>query len=453
MERKESLYNLLGDRVWPATVEDTNDPLRSGRIKARVKYLFDDIETEDLPWSSPWKSLHGRDFITPEKGKIVNVLFFNGDINSPEYFSTEHFDINLQKKLEELSEDDYKTFGALYYDKDLRIFKIESEGYTLDYKNTKIKISEQSDMTLQLKDNKSQLNLGDVDATQKALLTDHFFEWMSTFLAALKDNAYIGNLGVPVITGPTLMTAISQFNDLKDTFMSKHVFIVDNDSVSPQTDKYSTQEGDAIKSYENETVLDIKNEDLVKGIKVVEVPKEDNITYGIDDEDISSTDTTSYSAETKPSDINADIYIPVKYERQHNIIGCLATSISMAINYLKGKAITSESDILENYADSNNNINFHTVVKSFGNKSKKISYTEDNITETVKTLLNKNKKPVIIKVRSVSKPNNTSKQHYVLGIGVTSDNRIIIHDPNRGRDNIILDTKRLHPSGYIGTIL
>lgn len=449
----QSLQELLGDRVWPAIVEETNDPLHAGRIKARVKYLFDDIETEDLPWSSPWKSLHGRDFITPEKGKIVNVLFFNGDINSPEYFSTEHFDINLQNKLEELTEDDYASFASLYYDKNLRIFKTESDGFTLDYKNSKISISDESDMTLQLKNNVTQLNIGDKDANQKALLTDHFFDWMNTFLNALNTNAYIGNLGVPVVTSPTLTNAIAQFNQLKDTFMSKHVFIVDNDSITEQNIKYSTQEGDAIKSYENNTVLDIKNEDLVKGIKVVETKKEDNITYGIDDEDISSTDTTSYTAEQKPADVNAEIYIPVKYKKQNNKIGCLATSIAMAINYIKGKEITSESDILNNYADNSGNISFTTVVKTFGNKANKISYSSDDIVTKVKNLLEKNKKPVVIKVRSVSKPNNTSKQHYVLGIGVTTDNRIIIHDPNRNRDNIMLDNKRLHPSGYIGTIL
>jgi hypothetical protein len=447
------LSDLLGDRVWPAIVEDINDPLRTGRVKARVKYIFDDIDVEDLPWASPWKSLYGKGYKGPDKGQIVNVTFFNGDVNSPEYFASEHFDINLQTKLEEITPEDYKTFAAIYYDKDLRIIKTDSDGFSLDYKNSKLNINENSDVTLQLKDNNTQLNLGDIDATQKALLTDHFFDWFSNFISALKNNAYIGNLGAPVVTGPQLMSVITQFDSLKDTFMSKHVFIVDNDEVTKQDAIYSQQEGDIYKSFENESIIDIKNEKLNKKLTETEKPKVDlnNKSNGIDEEDISIVNN-DYNSDKVISNNDYKIYLPVKYERQKNKIGCLATSISMAINYLKNKIITSESDILNNYADSNNNISFTSVVKTFGNKAKKIPYTESNILKTISDLLEKNNKPVIIKVKSISKPNRNDKQHFVLAIGITNNNQIVIHDPNRGKDNIVLDNKRLHSDGYIGII-
>lgn len=450
----DKLVELLGDRVWPAVVEDINDPMRTGRVKARVKYIFDDIDVDDLPWASPWKPLHGKDYKGPDKGQIVNVTFFNGDVNSPEYFASEHFDVNLQSKLEELTPDDYKTFAAIYYDRNLRIFKTDTDGLTIDYKNSKLNVNDDSDITMQLKDSNTQLNLGDLDATQKALLTDHFFNWFITFMSALKDQPYFGNMGAPVVTGPALMAAISQFDSLKDTFMSKHVFIVDNDEVTKQDKTYSQQEGDTYKSYENESVIDIKAEQLNKNLHEVEKPKtnanENN--NGIDEEDISVTDNTGYDSERIISDSTYKIRLQVKYERQRNKIGCLATSIAMAINYLKGRPITSESDILSNYADGNNNISFTGVVKSFGNKAKKIPYTANNIVDTVNNLLQKSGKPVIIKVKSISKPNRLDKQHFVLAIGITNNNRIVIHDPNRGKDNIILDERRLHPDGYIGII-
>ena len=100
--------DILLKKTYAGIVEDNNDPKRLGRVKVRVFEVYSEIETEDIPWASPWKDLNGENFILPEKGKVVTVIFENGDLYKPEYIYSEHFNLNLENKLKSLSEGDYK---------------------------------------------------------------------------------------------------------------------------------------------------------------------------------------------------------------------------------------------------------------------------------------------------------------------------------------------------------
>ena len=100
--------NAESDKTYIGVVEDNNDPKKSGRCRIRVMDIFDgmnpdgtyQVKTEELPWSFPWKDLNGNAFNIPDIGKIVVVVFEEGNTDKPEYISADHYNVNLEKKLE-----------------------------------------------------------------------------------------------------------------------------------------------------------------------------------------------------------------------------------------------------------------------------------------------------------------------------------------------------------------
>ena len=67
-------------KTYIGVVEDNNDPKKQGRAKIRVMDVFDDTPLENIPWANPWKDLSGDDFKLPDKGKVVTVVFDNGNV-------------------------------------------------------------------------------------------------------------------------------------------------------------------------------------------------------------------------------------------------------------------------------------------------------------------------------------------------------------------------------------
>ena len=72
-------------KTYIGVVEDNNDPKKQGRCKVRVMDVFENLEIENIPWAFPWKDLNGNGFNVPDKGKVVMVVFDQGNQNSPEY--------------------------------------------------------------------------------------------------------------------------------------------------------------------------------------------------------------------------------------------------------------------------------------------------------------------------------------------------------------------------------
>ena len=223
--------NKLKDLTFIGICEDNQDPGRHGRIKVRVASVYDNIPTSDLPWARPFKDLNGNVFNVPDIGKVVSVIFENGDIHIPEYIYADHYNINLETKLKNLSDSNYITMRALMFDNKTQIYSNDDEGLKLDYEFNNINITG-SGIDVSLKDNYSTLKLGDASATQQALLGTNFLNWFDTLVSNLLGNSggpYLGNLGSPVVPNPDLINCLNQYQQLRDPkFLSNNIYLNDN---------------------------------------------------------------------------------------------------------------------------------------------------------------------------------------------------------------------------------
>lgn len=234
--------------IFIGVVEDNDDPKKLGRCKIRVMNIFDEIPKEDLPWASPWKDLNGNSILVPELGKVVSVVFDNGNPYKPEYIFAEHYNINLEKKLESLSGKNYTSMRALLFDHKTQIYSNDEEGLKIDYKFNNINITNEN-IDINLKDNFSHVNIGTSTANQQAILGNHFLDWFDDFVNSLLNGPYLGNLASPVIANPEFIDILNKYKSLKDPkFLSHHVNIVDNEYVEKQERVADGQIGDAWKS-------------------------------------------------------------------------------------------------------------------------------------------------------------------------------------------------------------
>lgn len=238
-------------KSYVGVVEDNNDPKKLGRVKVRVFNVFDELEAVDLPWARPWKDLNGNAFNIPDKGKVVTVVFESANIYKPEYICADHFNINLEKKLSQLSETDYLSMKSLIFDHKTQIYVNEGEGLKLDHKFNVINIKDKS-INVNLKDNFGKINLGTANSTQRAILGDNFLNWFDDFVKILlgdQGGPFLGNLGAAVIATPALMSNLQIYQQKKiPKFLSKNVYIVDNEDVAKLDRIAEGQKGDTWKS-------------------------------------------------------------------------------------------------------------------------------------------------------------------------------------------------------------
>lgn len=257
----------LKHHVFVGVVEDNNDPKRLCRIKVRVFNVYDEIPVEDIPWATPWKDLGGESGGSPPKGKVVSVVFDEGNIYKPEYIRAEHFNINLEKKLKEISEDDYLSFSSLLFDHTTQIYKTNSEGLKLDHEHTNINLDADGNINLNLRDNNSNVHIGSPDSDQSAILGDHFLNWMDTFIDAFLTGAHLGNLGAPNPPMPTFINVCTQYKVLRNPkFLSHRVKIVDNFQVETQKRIYEEQFGDQWQNNKKENDLTNKENNGYKPV-------------------------------------------------------------------------------------------------------------------------------------------------------------------------------------------
>jgi hypothetical protein len=238
-------------KTYVGVVEECLDPQKLGRVRVRVFDVFDDVSVEDIPWANPWKDLAGNGFAVPEKGKVVTVVFENGDPNSPEFISSDHYNVNLEKKLSGLSNGDYLTMKSLIFDHRTQVYVNDGEGLKLDHKFNMVNIKESS-INVNLKDNFGRINLGTANSTQRSILGDNFLNWFDNFVQILMGSnggPFLGNLGAPVVATPALLSSLQLYQQLKDPkFLSKNVYIVDNENVSKLDRIAEGQKGDTWQS-------------------------------------------------------------------------------------------------------------------------------------------------------------------------------------------------------------
>lgn len=233
-------------RTYVGVVEDNEDPKKLGRCRVRVLDIFDDIPVDDIPWSSPWKDLSGNEFNVPEKGKVVTIVFDQGNIYKPEYIFSDHYNINLERKLKSLDGTNYTSMKSMIFDHKTQIYVNDDEGLKIDHKYNNMNITEGS-INLNLKDNNGLVNIGDATAGQQAILGNHWMDWFDEFVDNLMGNfagPFLGNLGAPVVPNPAFIAILQKYKAIRDPILlSHHVNIVDNNMVS--TVKMTKREDDA----------------------------------------------------------------------------------------------------------------------------------------------------------------------------------------------------------------
>lgn len=237
------------------------DPKKLGRVRARVIDIFEEIPTEAIPWAHPFKDLNGNEFNVPDKGKIVTIIFDQGNIEYPEYIYAEHYNINLEKKLKDLSDDDYKSFKSVFLDHSTQIYRSDSEGLKIDHEYTNINLDKNGNILANLRDNNSVITLGSSDASEEAVLGTTFFNWMDSLVDNLNGNSggpFLGNMGAPVMPNPGMISCLQEYQALRSRFVSDHVRIVANQEVKAQKRPYEKQYGDNYKSTTNPNNLTTK---------------------------------------------------------------------------------------------------------------------------------------------------------------------------------------------------
>jgi hypothetical protein len=272
------MAKVEANKTYVGVVEDNSDPKRLGRVRVRVLDVFDNLKVEDIPWATSWKDLNGNVVNIPEKGKVLLVVFDQGDEYKPEYISADHYNANLEKKLTSLSASDYISMKSLLFDHKTQVYVNDKEGLKLDHKYNNVNITENS-IDFNLKDNNRHVNIGDATAGQQAILGNHWMDWFDEFVDNLMGNnggPYLGNLGAPVVTNPAMIQVLMKYKAKRDpVFLSHHVNIVDNDKVSTVRNTHredNPQLGDAWNSTKVENNLTKKTDE---NFKPVEGPKQE----------------------------------------------------------------------------------------------------------------------------------------------------------------------------------
>jgi len=270
--------NIDKDKTYLGVVEDNKDPNKKGRVRIRVINVFDNLDVDDIPWATPWKDLNGNSVNIPEEGKVVLVVFDQGDSNKPEFIYSNHYNVNLENKLNSLSEEDYTSMKSLLFDHKTQIYVNDSEGLKIDHKYNNINIKEDS-INLNLKDNNRSINIGDETAGQQAILGNHWMDWFDEFvdnLLGLKGGPFLGNFGAPVVANPGFIEVLQKYKALRDpVFLSSHVNIVDNNkatSVRNEEREDTDQYGDNWSSTKRENDKTKRNGD---NFKPVDGPKQE----------------------------------------------------------------------------------------------------------------------------------------------------------------------------------
>lgn len=155
------MFNI--NRKYIGIVEDIEDPLKIGRCRVRVPFLFGDIPTDQLPWAyqkySPIFGKGGQNGAVsiPKKDAIVEITFNDGNLYSPEYKNLQELASDVKEQLQ----NEYAGTHILLFDgdEDLKIYYTPNIGITIYLKGSSINISNDKSISITHADTQSMIEL------------------------------------------------------------------------------------------------------------------------------------------------------------------------------------------------------------------------------------------------------------------------------------------------------
>ena len=162
LKREQWIRDDLREMQFLGVVVKNDDPEKIGRCRIRVFGKFDDIADDDLPWATASRGLSfGKDgsgqFSTPKIDSVVNVMFNNGNIYSPEYFSIQELAPDLKAEIS----GSYPNAHSVIYDDDekLRVYYTQNKGVTIFLKDSRINIANDNSIVIEHKGTSSIIEL------------------------------------------------------------------------------------------------------------------------------------------------------------------------------------------------------------------------------------------------------------------------------------------------------
>jgi hypothetical protein len=204
---ESSTVQYLGEVV------DINDPLKEGRCRIKVFTVFDALDPIDIPWAVPIHkpAFFGQDgkagsISIPKKGSIVGVRFNNGDIYSPEYKQVQEIGDDIKEELRKDGEYEGAHFVLFDGDEELKVWFTVKKGLTLQLKNSRINIDQNSKITLEHEDS---LSIIEMDGPVIRIVSDSQINITSNSVRATADQIWLDGdstrVGHSPLTGPAVL--------------------------------------------------------------------------------------------------------------------------------------------------------------------------------------------------------------------------------------------------------
>lgn len=151
------------NKKYLGTVEDIDDPLKIGRARVRVSWLFGNIPTADLPWANPkhtcffGKGGLGGQLSIPKKDSIVEITFNDNNLYAPEYRCIQELAQDVKDELAK----EYAGTHILGFDGDeeLKMYYTKSKGLTFYLKGSRVNIATDKSITIEHADTSSIIEL------------------------------------------------------------------------------------------------------------------------------------------------------------------------------------------------------------------------------------------------------------------------------------------------------
>jgi hypothetical protein len=145
--------------LYKAKIVDNDDPLKIGRVKARISIMMDDIKDEFLPWAAPrfqhpqgaFPGCSGTGYFSvPKVGSYVFLKFQSQDPNTPFY---ESYTVDNETRIDYVTED-YPNTHVLYRFDDCSVLLINTKTHELYIYNAgKLKVRVDGDAKVSIKGN------------------------------------------------------------------------------------------------------------------------------------------------------------------------------------------------------------------------------------------------------------------------------------------------------------